>query len=77
MLNLVRVNKSFSIEEEEFKVLQDIDLSVENGEFVCILGPSGCGKTILLYMIAGFLAPTSGEISLNNRIIKKPGTDRM
>jgi len=76
MLDLRNVNKSFD-EEEKLDVVKDVNLSAKEGEFICILGPSGCGKTVLLYLIAGFLSPTSGEITLKNKIIKKPGTDRM
>ncbi|XOU94603.1 MAG: ABC transporter ATP-binding protein [Candidatus Kerfeldbacteria bacterium] len=76
ILKLKNVNKTF-FEEENFEVLNDVSLTAKDGEFVCILGPSGCGKTILLYLIAGFLTPTSGEITLNDKIITKPGTDRM
>jgi len=45
------------------------DISVDEGEFVCLLGPSGCGKTTALQLIAGILAPDSGEIRLGNRDI--------
>lgn len=76
MLNLTKVSKSFD-EDREFKVLKDISLSVKKGEFVCILGPSGCGKTILLYLIAGFLESTKGNISMDNKKISGPSRDRM
>ncbi len=46
------------------RTLQDIDFSVADGEFVCILGPSGCGKSTLLNILAGFLSPTSGQVLL-------------
>jgi iron(III) transport system ATP-binding protein len=50
-----------------------ISLSVERGEFICLLGPSGCGKTTTLRMIAGFLEPDRGEIRVEGRTISKPG----
>ena len=45
-----------------------LDLVVERGEFMALLGPSGCGKTTTLQMIAGFLAPDRGAITLEARI---------
>lgn len=56
--------------------LNDISLSVEEGEFLTVLGPSGCGKTSLLNIIAGLVAPTSGDVRLDGRRISKPGPDR-
>jgi iron(III) transport system ATP-binding protein len=49
-----------------------IDLAVDHGEFVCLLGPSGCGKTTTLRMIAGFLEPDDGEISVDGAAISSP-----
>lgn len=76
MLDLIEVNKSFG-ENNDFEVLKDITFSAKNGEFVCILGSTGCGKTILLYLIAGFLKPTKGQILIENKPISKPDCDRM
>ena len=45
-------------------VLQDIDLAVETGAFVCLIGPSGCGKSTLLKVMAGLVEPTSGTVSI-------------
>ncbi|MDD4245279.1 MAG: ABC transporter ATP-binding protein [Candidatus Methanomethylophilaceae archaeon] len=57
-------------------VLKDINLSISENEFVCIIGPSGCGKTTLLDMIAGFEKPIKGEISYRGQKIRGPGPER-
>jgi spermidine/putrescine transport system ATP-binding protein len=49
--------------------LSELDLSIRDGEFFCLLGPSGCGKTTTLNLIGGFVAPTAGTIWLNGRRI--------
>jgi NitT/TauT family transport system ATP-binding protein len=55
--------------------LEDINLTVSDGEFVCVLGPSGCGKSTLLEMTAGLLPQTSGEIILDGKVQKGTSTD--
>lgn len=56
--------------------LKNVNAEIKDNEFAVILGPSGCGKSTLLYLIAGFEKPTKGTISLDNKIIKKPDSDR-
>lgn len=71
------IYKSFKKNKKEtFEVLEDINLDIETGKFVCLLGPSGCGKTTLLRLIAGLDKPTSGEIVADDELIKKPSGDR-
>jgi iron(III) transport system ATP-binding protein len=57
----------------KLKVVDDVDLTLEEGEFVSLLGPSGCGKTTTLRMIAGFVEPTAGSISMNGAVLSSPG----
>ena len=59
------LNKSFVNGRETAHVLKNINLNVEEGEFVSIMGPSGCGKSTLLYLLGGLDRPTSGSVSLN------------
>jgi iron(III) transport system ATP-binding protein len=54
-------------------VVNDVSLSVEKGQLVCLLGPSGCGKTTTLRLIAGFLEPDAGEIRVGGRRVSAPG----
>lgn len=76
-LDLQGVSKVYETPRGPFIVLQDIDLSVGEGEFICVIGHSGCGKTTLLNLISGFTTPSSGSVRLRNQPIHQPGPDRM
>jgi len=71
-LELKNVSKSF----DGHSVLSNVNLSIAEGEFVAIVGYSGQGKTTLISMIAGLTKPTSGEVSLEGKIVEGPGPDR-
>lgn len=58
LLRLERVNKSY----DGRQILEDLDLTIHENEFVTLLGPSGCGKTTILRLIGGFETPDSGKI---------------
>jgi ABC-type nitrate/sulfonate/bicarbonate transport system ATPase subunit len=59
------------------RVLEDISLAVADGEFVCILGPSGCGKSTLLNIVAGFIAPTLGRVTIGGQPVDGPDPRRI
>ncbi|QGU96132.1 ATP-binding cassette domain-containing protein [Clostridium bovifaecis] len=56
----------------EFKSLDNVNLTIEKGEFICLLGPSGCGKSTLLNLIAGFDKPSTGEIFIDDKQVNEP-----
>ena len=75
-IEIKNINKSFDGRGKNLSVLEDINLTIDDGEFVCLLGPSGCGKTTLLRLIAGLDNPTSGEIVANGEVVENPSGDR-
>ena len=72
------VVKSFADRQRGRDVLaiDDVNLSIREHDFVCLLGPSGCGKSTLLNMIAGFDKPDSGRVEVAGSVVSKPGADR-
>ena len=76
-LRAEHISMSFTRGGENMPVLEDINLEVGNGEFLCLLGPSGCGKSTLLSTIAGFLSPTSGEVKIDGEVVRGPDPRRI
>ena len=77
-ITLSGVFRSFANAQGSFTpALQNIDLEIEQGEFVCIVGPSGCGKSTLLHLLAGLDRPTTGEIRVDGEVVQGPATDRI
>ena len=76
-IEVKNINKTFkSKKTDQLSVSENINLTINDGELICLLGPSGCGKTTLLRLIAGLEQPTSGEIVANGEVVKKPSGDR-
>lgn len=77
VLKLSDISKSFSrVDSDEVtNAVLGISTEMHKGEFVSLVGTSGCGKSTILRMIAGLIAPTTGEITLNGQPIKGPGPD--
>lgn len=71
------LTKTFTTEDRgDVRALDNVSLTVEEGEFISIIGPSGCGKSTLLYTIAGFLEIESGIILVDDKPIKGPSMER-
>ena len=66
------IRKGFASNGAELQVVEDVSLTVGDGEFVAIVGPSGCGKTTLMNMVAGFLQPDAGAILIDGVLRSKP-----
>ncbi len=73
---LLAENITFAYAKQATPVLENLDLSIQEGEFFCLLGPSGCGKTSVLNLIAGFQQVTGGRLTLAGQPITGPGVDR-
>jgi NitT/TauT family transport system ATP-binding protein len=75
-IQINQVSKIFSSSGREVVALDDINLDIRHGEFICLLGPSGCGKSTLLNAVAGFSLPTAGNILVDDNPVLLPGPDR-
>jgi len=75
-VELRHVSKSFPHNGELIEALQDINLVVEEGEFVCLLGPSGCGKSTIVNLVAGLERPTSGDVLVGGKPVTGPDASR-
>lgn len=76
LLQIRNVDKSFAGVSGPVAALRGANLSVEEGEFICLIGASGCGKSTLLRIIAGFETPSSGQVLMANSPIGGPGPTR-
>lgn len=75
-LSIQNVNKSFTVDGQKVDVLKDINMEVQEGEFIAIVGHSGCGKSTLLKIIAGLEKNDTGLVTVDGKEVNGPGMDR-
>ena len=78
MFKIENLNFSYkgNREKSRYEVIRNLNLEIQDNEFICIIGPSGCGKSTLLKMLAGFEKPTSGTIIYNDQEVQNVGYER-
>lgn len=76
-IDLLNVNKIYFGKTGIIHALNNVNLTIEDGEFLCIVGPSGCGKSTFLNVIAGLASVDEGQVLVDDMPVKGPGTDRV
>jgi NitT/TauT family transport system ATP-binding protein len=76
LITCVDLGHVYDSERGRTTALGNVSLTIDRGEFVCVLGPSGCGKTTLLNILAGFVVPSQGDIKVNGGAIEGPSAER-
>ena len=71
-VDIDRLHKTYRAGPDAAPAIEDVTLTVEPGELLCIVGPSGCGKTTLLRCIAGLIRPTSGTVTVDGQVVTEP-----
>ena len=75
-IDITDVSITFGKGADAYQATEKTSIKIKAGEFVCILGPSGCGKSTLLNAIAGYVEPTTGDVTVDGEVVKNPGPDR-
>lgn len=76
-VKIEHVSMTFKSDGKRTDVLSDLQLSVREGEFICVLGPSGCGKSTLLNIMAGFIQPSAGQVLIDDVKVEGPDSRRV
>ncbi len=76
IIEIQELNLEYKTKQNSVNALENINLKIKQGEFVCLLGPSGCGKSTLLKTMAGYIAPTSGSVLMEGKPILGPDWNR-
>lgn len=71
-IQIVKAGKTFVQGGKEFVALENVNLTIDKGEFICLLGPSGCGKSTLLNAMAGFAPVNHGSIQIDGKEVEGP-----
>lgn len=75
-IEIRNLRKEYQSENENILAINNISLSIPEGQFVSIVGPSGSGKSTFLHIVGGFIPKTSGEVLIRGKEVTKPGPDR-
>lgn len=75
-LDISQIDKNFDTDNGPFCALKDVDLKIQEGEFISLIGHSGCGKSTVLNIVAGLTTASKGGVILEGREINEPGPDR-
>ena len=75
ILKMDNVSLTYQTVESETKAIENISLSIDDGEFIALVGPSGCGKTTILSLVSGLIKPTGGSVTLMGKPVEKPGAE--
>jgi NitT/TauT family transport system ATP-binding protein len=75
-ITFTKVSRIFQRDQKDLLILDQIDLTVQDKEFVAIVGPSGCGKTTCMRMVAGLEFPSSGSVKVADKVVTAPGPER-
>jgi len=73
---MIETDSARKVYNEDVVAVGDVSLTVEEGDFVSVLGPSGCGKSTFLFMLGGFIEPTSGTITIDGEQVTEPDPSR-
>lgn len=76
IIEIKNLSMTYETDDTSYTALKNINLSVKEGEFICIVGSSGCGKSTLLGVLEGLNKPSGGEVLINGEPVKGPGTER-
>jgi NitT/TauT family transport system ATP-binding protein len=76
-LRMRHMGMAFERDGKTIPVLENINLEITNGEFICLVGPSGCGKSTLLNVMAGFISPTEGVVEIDGEAVRGPDPRRI